>query len=603
MKVTSKFHSYKLSFIFIGFLLVFVAILFSLAKWQFVDKDEFIALANERYREVKIPAVRGSILASDETTLTFSEPRFDFYVWKSELEDAENKNKQTREEFVRKVSEVLVVTEDEINEKLDSEQLWIKLGDRITVAQRDQLLALTSDKSNKELEGLRFEYVNSRNYPEGSLASHVLGFYGYNDFGEPVGVGGIEQFWDRSLRPIEGVSNSEVDSFGNSIFLGDNTDETEAKPGLTLVTTIDKNLQAILEKMIQDGFTDYQPKSITGIIMDPKTGAIMAMTNFPNFDPNTYYDEKDGNIFGNKAITTPYEIGSVAKIFTVSAALDLKKIEFDEVILPNGHRGCEVITPNDNQNGICNDSRIQCICTYDKKPVNQPINVIDAMVTSDNVAFRNIGGKLSSEEFHDYLVRFGVGKISGVDLTGESTGVLPDADKWEYADNAVYSYGHGYQMTPLQAITGVSVIANDGKRMQPYVVDRVLNNDGTSKTFESKELMQVIDEKVADTTAQLMRAVYKKSLSETRYQDLSEYNIGMKSGTALVPYRDKPGYSSEINATYVGFDNSPSKKFIMLIKIEEPQVGDLSFYNARMLWLDTFIAIKDYLAIPKDTNN
>lgn len=603
MKATSKFHSYKLTLIFSGFVLVFVAILFSLAKWQFIDKDEFIALANERYREIKIPAVRGSILAHDETTLSFSEPRFHFYVWESELQDAEKSQKQTREEFIRKVSEVLEIEEDELIEKLDTEQLWIKLGDKISVKQRDELLALTSDKSGKELAGLRFEYVNSRSYPEGSLASHVLGFYGFNDFGEPVGVGGIEQFWDRSLSPIEGVRNSEVDSFGNSIFLGESAGETEAQPGMTLVTTIDKNLQAILEKKIQDGFTDYQPKSITGIIMDPKTGAIMAMTNFPNFDPNTYYDEKDGNIFGNKAITTPYEIGSVAKVFTVAAALDLKKIEFDEVILPNGHKGCEVITPNASPNANCNDSRIQCICTYDKKPVNQPINVIDAMVTSDNVAFRNIGGKLTSEEFHDYLERFGVGKISGVDLTGESTGVLPDADKWEYADNAVFSYGHGYQMTPLQTIAGISVIANQGKRMQPYVVDRVLNIDGTSKTFESKELIQVIDPKVADTTAQLMRAVYKKSLSETRYQNLSDYNIGMKSGTALVPFKDKPGYSSEINATYVGFDNSPAKKFIMLIKIEEPQVGDLSFYNARMLWLDTFIAIKDYLAIPKDSNN
>ncbi|HRP36864.1 MAG TPA: hypothetical protein PLS50_03565, partial [Candidatus Dojkabacteria bacterium] len=165
MKATSKFHSYKLSFIFVGFLLVFVAILFSLAKWQFVDKDEFIALTNERYREIKIPAVRGSILAKDETTLTFSEPRFDFYVWKSELEDAENKGKQSREEFIRKVSEVLQLTEEELTEKLDSEQLWMKLGDRIIVDQRDQLLALKSDKSGKELEGLRFEYVNSRSYP------------------------------------------------------------------------------------------------------------------------------------------------------------------------------------------------------------------------------------------------------------------------------------------------------------------------------------------------------------------------------------------------------------------------------------------------------
>ncbi len=602
MKGISKIHDFKLQIVFAFFLIVFVAIVYALARWQFFDSDEFVAIANERYRETKIPAVRGSILASDETTLAFSEPRFDFYVWKSELKEAEDKKRQTRDEFLEKVSAVLEIPEEELEEKLESDQLWVKLADKISVANRDKLLALVSDEHEKPLQGLRFEYVNSRTYPERELGSHILGFFGYNDNGDAVGVGGLEQYWDRSLKPIEGIVNSEVDSFGNTILLA-NSGGTEAKPGVTLVTSIDKNLQAILETKLEEGFEQYQADSATGIIMDPRTGAILALSNIPNFDPNEYYREEDGRVFGNLAITTPYEIGSVAKVFTLAAALDLGKLEYDEVILPQGHRGCEVITPGANPASSCNSSQVQCVCTYDRKPVNQQINVLDAIVASDNIAFMHIGSKLSSEEFYDYLGRFGVGRISGVDLTGESTGILPDADKWHYTDNAVFSYGHGFQMTPLQAISAISVIANDGKRMQPYIVEKVIDSDGSVKKFEERELMDVVDKKVAERMGKMMHNVFRSNVPEARYQSLLDYNIAMKSGTALIPYKDKPGYSDDINATYVGFDNSSAKSFVMLIKLENPKVGDLSFYNARMLWLDTFIAIKDYHNVPKDLSN
>ena len=602
MSATSRIHNSKLNIVFLGFVLLYVGILGAMIKWQFIDNEEFLAIANERYREVKIPAVRGSILASDMTTLAFSEPRFDFYIWKTELVKAEDKEHQTRDEFVERVAKILEVEEVEIEDKLKDEKLWIKLGDKISVAKRDKLMELKSEKSGKVLQGLRFEYVNSRSYPEGRMGSHFLGFFGFNDYGEPVGVGGLEQFWDRSLSPIEGISNREVDSFGNTILFSQGG-ETEARPGMTIVTTIDKNLQATLEKYIEDGVRNYLAKSGTGIIMDPKTGGIMAMSTFPNFDPNTYFDVNDSNVFGNLAITTPYEIGSVAKVFTIAAALDASLVEFDEVILPNGHKGCEVITPGANPNSSCSNLNIQCICTYDKKPVNQAINVQDAIVMSDNIAFMHLGNKLKSEEFHDYLTGFGVGRISGIDLTGESTGVLPDSKIWKFTDNIVFSYGHGYQLTPLQAITGVSVIANDGIRMQPFLVDKVIDNQGETREFESRELNKVVDKKVADRTAKMMNAVYRSNIPEPRYQALADYNISMKSGTALIPYKDKPGYSTDINATYVGFDNSEAKKFIMLIKLEDPKAGNLSFYNARMLWLDTFIAIKDYLAVPKLSSN
>lgn len=597
MNENKSFVNIKLNLVLVAFIVGFIAIVYALLRWQFMQQDQFLAIANERYREVKIPAVRGNILASDGTSLAFSEPRFDVYIWKKEVEEAEQKGDQTREEFIEKVGDVINVKPKKLESILDEDNSWIKLKEKATKNERDQLLELESEKG-KELLGLRFEYVNSRTYPEAHLASHVLGFFGYNDYGEPIGVGGIEQFWDRSLQPIEGISNAEVDSLGNPIYLNVKG-ETEAKPGLTLQTTIDKNLQAILEKKLQDGLNDYQAKSATGIIMDPTTGAVLALSNFPTYDPNFYYEVEDGEVFGNKSITSPYEIGSVAKVFTVASAMELGTIEYDDILLPNGHRGCEPIDPNSTLS--CGSYPAQCICTYDKKPVSQSISVIDAVVSSDNIAFKTIGASMKSEEFREYLTKFGIGSLTGIDLSGESTAVIPDAEIWKESDQAVFSYGHGYQMTAMQAITGISAIANQGKRNQPYIVDKVISQDGTEKTFETSELVQVVSPKVANQTASMMHEVFLSNIPEPRYQELKNYNIAMKSGTALVPYKDKPGYSSEINATYVGFDNT-SKKFVMLIKLEEPQVGDLSFYNARMLWLDIFGEIKDYLAIPENSD-
>jgi cell division protein FtsI/penicillin-binding protein 2 len=149
---------------------------------------------------------------------------------------------------------------------------------------------------------------------------------------------------------------------------------------------------------------------------------------------------------------------------------------------------------------------------------------------------------------------------------------------------------------------GVAAIANDGKRMQPYIVSKVVGADDKTDEFSPIIVEQVVKPETAAQVTGMMNKVYLGTLIESRFKGLSKYNIAVKSGTALIPYRNRAGYSNEINATYVGFDASPKKTFVLLIKLEEPQNGDLSFNNTRILWLDTFVAIKDYLAVPEFQN-
>lgn len=583
------------------FVIGFFAAIMMLVKWQVFDSERFIAIANERYRQVRIPSIRGSILARDGSTLAFSEPRFDVFVWLPELELAEKNDYQTRDEFIKKVAPIIDEKPKDLRGSLNNGTQWIKIAGKVDVDQRELLLELKQDEIPENyLQGMQFEYVNKRIYPEGDLASHIIGFLGFNTNGVQVGVGGIEQYWEGTLKPLEGFEQGEFDSFGNPITIN-NEVQLESKPGDTLYTTIDKVLQKKLEIHLKDAQERYDATSVTGIIADPKTGEILALANYPNYDPNEYYKEKDGIVFGNPAVAVPYEIGSIAKVFTIASAIDQKRVTPNTVVLPKGHQGCEVINPDPKPEDNCVDftsnEDVDCVCTYDKNGYSEPMTSADALIRSDNIGLRHIALTMEYDEFHDYLEKFGVGTVTNIDITGESTGLLKEAKDWNYADQAVFSYGHGFEVTPIQAVSGISSIANDGKRMQPYLISKVVSSDGAEKEFKPRVIEEVVTPRTAQTVMDIMHEVYKNSLIEDRYKSLDRYYISMKSGTALIPYKDRPGYSSEINATYVGFDASPDRSFIMLIKVEEPQVGELSFYNARLVWLDVFNDIKDYIGV------
>jgi cell division protein FtsI/penicillin-binding protein 2 len=603
MSPLNKIQLLKIRYVLFAFIFVTLLIFALLIRWEFVDSEKYLAIANERNKQTKIPSVRGSILANDGTTLAYSEPRFDAYIWMPTLQSYEDRQMQTREEFVKKVAPIIEADALELEKQLASGQSWIKVANKLTLEQRDKLLDLKSDKNEKiAIRGLQFQYVNKRIYPENNLASQLLGYVmlaeredGYK------GVWGLEQYWDGLLKPQEGYEATEFDSFGNYIAIGE--DETiEPKPGATIYTTINKSVQSVLEENLKKAFEQFKPKSATGIIMNPKTGEIYAMANYPDFDPNNYSKQTDMSVFGNYAVSTPYEIGSVGKVFTLAAAIDLGKVDTNTVILPTGHDGCEIISPDPGPGASCRGPNktgkiVDCICTAERTPIKHSLSIEDAVVLSDNIAFRHIALTMNYDEFYQYLVKFGVGKVTHIDTAGESYSVLKPSNTWNYADQAVFSYGHGYSITPIQAITGVAAVANEGQRMQPYMVSKVVDADNKVTVFKPKVIEQVVKPETCDKVMYLMNKAFLKQLREAKYKYLSKYYIGLKSGTALVPYKDRAGYSDKINTTFVGFDASPEKKFVMFIKLEEPEVGVLSWQNVRVVWLDTFIGIKDILKV------
>ncbi len=585
----------KIRVISICLLVAFFFVSALLFRWQVVDAKRFDEMATERIRNVKIPSLRGSIYAKNGATLAYEERRFDIYVYIPELERAERYNKQTRQEYIEKVASVLDQEQDDLRELLNSGPYWIKIATKLTIDKKNELVSLRRDSDEEQpLEGNFVEYTSERIYPENELACHVVGFLGDNGSGEKEGRMGIEGYWEGSLKALEGYKLEQVDSFENTIPIID-FKPIEEQRGMDINLTIDLKMQSIIETKLKESVERYRAESGAVILMDPKTGAILSLANYPNFDLNNFGDVEDPEAFSNRALTVPYEFGSIGKIFTVSGSIEEGLVTPDTVILPEGHRGCEYFRDK-NEDECVRDPDLCIVCTFDKLPQPQ-MTVKDALVKSDNIGLYHTAELLGPTNLYKYLNSFRMGKPTGIEMY-ESYGYLKNVENWNIADLVTYSYGHGYQGTLLQIASGVSAVANDGKIMQPYIVESIKEPDGDIKAMKPLVIGQPISAETARIVGGMLNQVYRNNIFEHYYKNLLDYPVGMKSGTALIPYKDRPGYSDELNTTYVGFDLSSEKSFLMVAWLHKPQEGTLSSHNVRVLWLEIFEEIKDYFDIP-----
>lgn len=585
--LTGKVKTIHIIILVFGFLLVFASF-----RWQAVEASRMSKLARQRSTTSEINSVRGTIFSSDGTTLAYSEPRFDMFVWVKDLEYYESLKLQTRDEFLNKVAPIIDLTpenlESIIEEYVNKGVLWVPVAKSLSDEQWNELNDLNADEFDTPLKGFQFENKSKRIYPEKRLASHIVGLTNVvND--KIIGLGGVEEGWNEILNPIKGILVQETNAKGEAIATA-LTATIEPKNGSAVYTSINKRLQEIVQQKLKEGVEKYKALSGSVVIMDPKTGQIMALANYPDYDPNLR-EEKDAKVYGNLAVSAPYEMGSIGKALTIAAAVDLEKVDSETVILPNGHQGCEKFT-----------DELGDLCTWDHVP-QPPMPLKDCFAKSDNIClFRLAEQKLTKEEFHNYLLGFGIGKSTGVDLAGESYWPIKDADEFNIGDVAAMSFGHGYLVNLVQAVDAIGAIANNGVRMKPYVVTKVIDSDGNVSEYKPQILNTVIKPETAEKMFYMMNYNYQKSIyyGEYWYDDIKDYNLGVKSGTALIAAEGT--YSDEINASFVGFDQSPERTFVMGIKLERPQEPagqNLSAYNVRPLWLDTFQAIKDVIGVPK----
>ncbi|MBI2009790.1 MAG: penicillin-binding protein 2, partial [Candidatus Chisholmbacteria bacterium] len=518
--------------------------------WQIVAAENLSALAESQHlSRIEIPAQRGRIITSDGFTLVGNEPAFLAYAYLPDLDRRPDEIASLLAPLVRPetdatasakmVEELTELTEATLSSRLSRQDvIWVPLARKILDAVKTRVLDL-------KLKGLGFEPENIRFYPEASLSASLIGFVGDDVSGNPKGYFGLEGYYDLELKGRPGIVRQEKDATGKPILVG-NFGGFAAKNGRDLKLYLDRAVQRLVEIELEEALTRYGAKSGEVIIMDPKSGGIIAQANLPKYDPQKF-SQFDSSLYRNPSIAAAYEPGSTFKVLIMSAALD------SGVVKPT--------TRCDMCGGPVTIGKYT-IRTWNNEYFENP-TMIEVIQRSNNIGMVFVGQKLGEEKLVDYLKKFGIGSPTGVDLQEESVPEL--RERWGDIDIATTSFGQGIAITALQMLRAVSAIANYGVLMEPHVVSEILGD--TTVKISPKEVNRVISQKTAeDITAMMVNAV---DSGEAQWTKLPGYKVAGKTGTAQIPVAGHYDEDKTI-ASFVGFAPADDPKFAMLVKLEAP---------------------------------
>ncbi|MDR2457416.1 MAG: penicillin-binding protein 2 [Clostridiales Family XIII bacterium] len=565
----------------------FVAILFSICIFRVsyiitFHKDDYggdaVALQT---REEIIKANRGKILDSSGKVLADTTVGYNVYLKLNTLTSDKAAKKLFYIEKKEKLNSALEILSAVLNIK--KEKLY-KLSKRQNT--RVLIKKNISEKTNKLLQSkivkrysskgeviqknnplIEAEKVEKREYPYSHLASHIIGTVGSNTEGQ----NGIELFYNKYLAGIDGKKFTEKDVSGNE--LADITEKKyDVQEGNNVVLTVDLSIQDKIENIIKKAYGDLNPININAMVMEVNTGNIVAMSSYPNYDLNNYskpllekqqeefkkLSEKKKleyilNLWRNKNITDTYDPGSVFKLITVASALEEGAINL------NSSFNCQGIFE-------LYDRKIRC-WIYPEKHGWQ--NVTEAVANSCNPAMIQITQRLGLKKFYEYLELFGVTEKTGIDFPGEASPQIQNYDKAGPIGLATMSFGQGLSITPIQMLTAVSAILNDGKLMQPKLVTKITDeNDNIVVDFKDKVVRKVISKRTAKEVKNIMKYVVNNSVTKAKIDGVS---VGGKTGTTQklgenVQYSDEKLVSSMIIAGPI-----ENPKYAVYVQIDEPE--------------------------------
>jgi cell division protein FtsI/penicillin-binding protein 2 len=386
-----------------------------------------------------------------------------------------------------------------------------------------------------------------RTYPERQLLSHVIGFVN----AQGTGYYGVEGHYDSLLRGNQRVMEEKRDAYAEPLPF-DMARLDEPRPGADLVLTVDRTFQALTEAELAQALSETGAKSGTIIVMDPRTGAILAMASLPAYDPNNFI-ETPTEQFVNPAVSAPYEPGSTFKIVTMAAALEEKRVKPESVY-------------NDT---ACIEIGGLPICNWDRK-AHGTTSMIDLLALSLNVGSARLATQMGGQTFYRYLQAFGIGRPTGVDLQGEAPGKLrtPGDLDWHESDLGTHSFGQGLSVTPIQLISAVSAVANDGVQMRPFVVAQKIEGKQVS-TAKPTQLGRVLTVQTARTLTNMLEQAMEREASMAK---VPGYRIAGKTGTAQIPIPG--GYDDPWTiASFVGWGPVSDPKLIILVKLDRPTIS------------------------------
>ncbi len=422
-----------------------------------------------------------------------------------------------------------------------------------------------------KLEGLSFESVSARYYPQEGLAAQVIGFLGGNDTGQY----GIEGYYQDILKGKSGIKEEKR---GLDLIDADTTQQY--LDGSDLYLTIDYNIQFQAESLLKEAAKNIAIDSGQIIVVKPDSGRILALANYPLFDPNKYSKETDFGVFQNGAVQKIFEPGSVFKPFTMAMALDQGKVTPESTFTDTGS---VTIGPDTIYN-----------FNHEKYGSGDMSRILEKSINTGAVFLQKM---LTRATFFEYLDNFGISKKTGVDLQGEVSSRNDGLKNGSDFGLATASFGQGIQMTPMQLVKAFSAFANGGKVAKPYIVEKIVH--GADELATRPELSgQVIGAKTASQVTTMLVNVVEKGYGDGA--KIKGYYLAGKTGTAEVPFENKKGYYTDKTIqSFIGFGPALDPEFLILVKLDNPNVPK-SALSAVPIFKKLSQYIINYWQIPPD---
>jgi cell division protein FtsI/penicillin-binding protein 2 len=534
-------------------LIAYFVLLGRVVYWQVVRHSDLAALASAYHDDrIVLPAVRGRVLDRNGGLLASNTPVYSVFASPDLIAAAD------RPVIAAKLAPLLDLPAEDLVTAISTDRKFVYLKRRITATQARELDRL-------QLPGIGKITENQRTYLDGgvpgtSLAANLLGFV--NDEGK--GNYGIEGYYDRILAGTAGFEATIRDLANRPIVLSDRQRQ-EPVNGMTLQLSLDSYVQVLAERAIADGVRKYQAESGAILIMEPKTGRIVAWADAPSYNANQFRTTETAN-FVDPNVSHLYEPGSVMKVVTLASALDTHAITPDYRF---------------NETGVAYVGGY-AIHNWDFR-AHGMVTMTQVLQKSLNVGAIKAQQLEGPDKFFSYLQGFGIGSLSGVDLAGEVSHPLGDYAKWKPSQLATATFGQGVDVTPIEMLNAINVVASGGDLVWPHVVDQMIDSKGVSHPVHARITRHVVSPETARQMQQMMVQVVEHGSGYAVKIDGFRDKIAGKTGTANVP--ENGNYNNDhVIASFVGFLPVANPQFTMLVIVRKPKILFEGAYVAAPIW-------------------
>ena len=475
-----------------------------------------------------------------------------------------------KEKTAAELACILKIDEKKLYKKFTSHEkfVWVKFNVASPVAKKIR---------DRGFPGINFTPtpIKSRTYPGGTMAAQVIGFAGFDK-----GLEGLELHYDEYLKACKDESAFIRDAFGSRI-TNENRHETNTgyNDGKNIILTIDSRIQHITESALAEAVEKFSAKSGIAIVMVPKTGAILAMANYPFFNPNNY-EEFKRKLWRNRAVTDCFEPGSTMKIFTAAAVLESEKYTPDTLFY------CEE-----------GEYRVGGQIIHDTHEYGY-LSLLQVIKYSSNIGAVKAVEFIGKKSLYNSLYAFGFGEKTGIDYPGEMSGYIPHFRRWKKIDAGNVAFGQGVSITALQLISAVCAVANGGVLMKPYMVQAITDhNGGLTETFAPKKVRRVISEKNAGIIIKMMKSVVSEKGTGINAA-LDGHSVCGKTGTAQKIGKGGTYSEEEYVASFAGFAPAGRPEVAVLVIVDEPKKKYYGGIVAAPVFKDIMRNTLYYLNVP-----